>query len=442
MDSIKETNEVAGVGVVVGVDVDLFGENLPSMEKIASWAEYVMSDSSLIRQFSERVEEYISNSLAAGIGLFILEKYGQAIETLSKAKDCKEKFLYMGQALCKTGDFAEAVKAFQKSLKFGADSLDVDLKIVSAYRHAKDYEAAEKLLDKCRNFKNVNAEYHYQLGRFQESVGQYSQALDNFKKALELAPNNKKILFHLAYRCDLSGFEDEAVDYYKQITKTPPVHINALLNLAVLYEDVDEFDKASDCIEMVLEHHPNHQRALLFDKDIESSKTMFHDEEKEQRRSRKNQILETPISDFELSVRSRNCLRKMHIYTLGDLLNITESELLSYKNFGETSLKEIKVILESKNLSLGAMSIEASEAEDEDDYEMSDENGLLTKSIDELRLSVRARKCLQKLNLHSLGELTRKTEAELLGCKNFGVTSLNEIKKALGQLGLSLRTLD
>jgi len=66
----------------------------------------------------------------------------------------------------------------------------------------------------------------------------------------------------------------------------------------------------------------------------------------------------------------------------------------------------------------------------------------LSKSVEELRLSVRSRKCLQKLNLHTLGDLTRRTEAELLGCKNFGVTSLNEIKKALDKIGLLLRNLD
>jgi len=442
MDSNNETNEVAEVNDVVSIDVDLFGKDLPSMEQIASLTDYVMSDSGLISQFAQTVEENISKSLPAGIGLFILGKTTQAIEKLNKAKDCKEKFIYLGLALRKAQQFEKSIKALQKSLKSGADSLDINLKIVSTYRHAKDFEAAEKQLAECANFENVNAEYHYQLARLQESLGLYSTAIDNFKKALELAPDDKKILFHLAYRCDLSGFEEEAIDYYKQIAKTVPIYVNALLNLAVLYEDIDEFDKASDCIEMVLMHHPNHQRAQLFDKDIESSKTMFYDEEKEKKKSRKNQILETPISDFELSVRSRNCLRKMNIFTLGDLLNITEAELLSYKNFGETSLKEIKVILDTKGLNLGSLSNQTSELGENDDYETSEENGLLTKTIDELRLSVRARKCLQKLSLRTLGELTRKTEAELLGCKNFGVTSLNEIKKSMNQLGLSMRTLD
>jgi DNA-directed RNA polymerase subunit alpha len=204
-----------------------------------------------------------------------------------------------------------------------------------------------------------------------------------------------------------------------------------------------EFDKASRCADKVLEFHPNHQRAIMFKKDVDSSKTMFYDEEKEKRRTRKNQILETPISDFELSVRSRNCLKKMNIDTLGDLLNITETELLSYKNFGETSLGEIKAILEPRGLHLGMALDEQQFATAETPEEIDEEEqGVLNKPIEDLQLSVRCRKGLQKLNIRTIGDLTRTTEAELLGCKNFGVTSLNEITKAIGNIGLSLRSLD
>jgi len=44
---------------------------------------------------------------------------------------------------------------------------------------------------------------------------------------------------------------------------------------------------------------------------------MVYDEETEKKKTRKMQILETPLSDFELSVRSRNCLKKMNLNTLG-----------------------------------------------------------------------------------------------------------------------------
>ena len=65
----------------------------------------------------------------------------------------------------------------------------------------------------------------------------------------------------------------------------------------------------------------------------------------------------------------------------------------------------------------------------------------MSATVSELQLSVRSRKCLQRLNINSIGELVRCTEAELLGCKNFGLTSLYEIKQRLKDKSLSLRVL-
>jgi DNA-directed RNA polymerase subunit alpha len=57
-------------------------------------------------------------------------------------------------------------------------------------------------------------------------------------------------------------------------------------------------------------------------------------------------------------------------------------------------------------------------------------------------LSVRARRALQLLGVQSIGELAARTEAELMGVKNFGQNSLDEIKRKLVEMGLSLRELD
>ncbi len=430
--------------------IDLFADNLPSMEEIRKLSDYVNSSEKRRADFSERLEANMSGtgqkaSLAQGIGLFILGRSAEAAQKLAKGKDCREKFLYQAFALRRTGAYDEAIKSLQDSLGHGAEKLEVGLEKACTYRHAGDFAAATKELKSCANLENVSAEYHYQLARLQEAQGLYEKAIDSHKTALELAPSHQRTLFHLAYRCDLSGEEEAAIEYYKRIVSGSSVSVSALLNLAVLYEDANRLDEATRCVGTVLESYPNHGRAILFKKDIESSKTMFYDEEREKKNTRKNQILETPISDFELSVRSRNCLKKMKIETLGDLLNITEAELLSYKNFGETSLREIKQILDPKGLTLG-MALEDKSAvpaeEDDQIVAQSEDEGLRHKSVDDLKLSVRARKCLQKLNIRTIGELIGKTDAELLGCKNFGVTSLNEINKALADLGLSLRSLD
>jgi DNA-directed RNA polymerase subunit alpha len=440
-----------GLVMEQGIGIDLFAENLPSLEQIKTLSEFVHASEKNRIGFKEQLEANVSKTgpkpcLAAGIGLFILGRSLEAAEKLSKAADCKEKFIYLAFALRRMYKYDEAIENLNNSLAHGADKLYIAAEKAATYRHAGKLDAAAKELKACANLANVSAEYHYQLARLQEAQGLYDEATANYKTALNLSPNHQRSLFHLAFRCDLASNEEAAIGYYRQITSGSPVYVSALLNLAVLYEDNGELDKATQCVNSVLETHPNHQRALLFKKDIESSKTMYYDEEKEKKKTRKNQILETPISDFELSVRSRNCLKKMKIETIGDLLNISEAELLSYKNFGETSLREIKAILDSKGLHLG-MALEEKQlsmaVETLDKAVVEDtEKGLRSKSVDDLQLSVRARKCLQKLNVRTLGELTARTDAELLGCKNFGVTSLNEIKKALTDLGLSLRNLD
>lgn len=65
-------------------------------------------------------------------------------------------------------------------------------------------------------------------------------------------------------------------------------------------------------------------------------------------------------------------------------------------------------------------------------------NNWLTKSVEELELSVRANNCLRNANITTIGELVQRTEAELMKTKNFGKKSLQEIKDELARIGLTL----
>jgi DNA-directed RNA polymerase subunit alpha len=162
--------------------------------------------------------------------------------------------------------------------------------------------------------------------------------------------------------------------------------------------------------------------------------------------ARRDALMDTPVTDFELSVRARNCLKKMQIRTLGDLLRISEAELLSYKNFGETSLVEIKNMLSAKGLRLGQQLDRGHY--DKIRVEMLEKlkgtvgEEILNKALTQFELSVRARKAIQLLGIQTVGDLAARTEAELMGVKNFGQTSLDELKQILALNGLTLRQLD
>src|SRR5437016_4317977 len=68
---------------------------------------------------------------------------------------------------------------------------------------------------------------------------------------------------------------------------------------------------------------------------------------------------------------------------------------------------------------------------------MNQMNEVLNRSVEELELSVRSYNCLKNANIQTIGDLVHKTEAEMLGTKNFGRKSLNQIEKIRGGLGLT-----
>ncbi len=64
-------------------------------------------------------------------------------------------------------------------------------------------------------------------------------------------------------------------------------------------------------------------------------------------------LLNTPVEELELSVRSSNCLKNANIRTIGELTKKTEDDIAKTRNFGKKSLTEIKEKLLEWNLTLG-----------------------------------------------------------------------------------------
>ena len=64
-------------------------------------------------------------------------------------------------------------------------------------------------------------------------------------------------------------------------------------------------------------------------------------------------LLQTPVEELELSVRSSNCLKNANIRTIGELTKKTEDDIAKTRNFGKKSLAEIKEKLQEWNLTLG-----------------------------------------------------------------------------------------
>lgn len=421
----------------------LFGEvtlaNYPQLRDAA------LTNEANTRQLEKLVEELDGKSspkasAKKGIALWILGRTQAALDALEASHPQEEiASLFLGRAYLDLERPKMAKVKFREGLAKHPDSQPIAYGLVGAMLRLGELDEAKEVLDRAEKRFGSNADTTFLRAFHAELVGDYDEARQLYHKAMQLDHNHAEAAFRLAHWHQTWGDEDEALDLYEQLRGAQPTYAHALLNLGNLYEDMQRYDQAVECYREVLASIPNHPRALMFLSDAMSSRTMFYDEDGERRADRQSAVLKIPVTDFELSVRSRNCLNKMNIKTLGDLIQMTEPELLAHKNFGETSLMEVKQMLAQKGLRLGQGKIDGGGALPAPPKPVEVSQEVLNQHIDSLDLSVRSRKCMERLGINTIGALIGRTEAELLSAKNFGQTSLNEIKQRLEERGLRLK---
>ncbi|MBN1808737.1 MAG: tetratricopeptide repeat protein [Planctomycetes bacterium] len=379
---------------------------------------------------------------AEAIAKWIMDDIDGFKESVKKSGSALARFL-RGMREFEDGEKEAAIsncKAVAKELK---DSWAVP-QIVELLIRARELDEAEKLLKNVPGEIEGHAQVEYLAGRICEMRYDWVGALEKYDAALEKSPGHPHAAFRKAYILDLRGEDNEALEAYREAGLSKNRFVGALVNMGLLYEDKGELDKAITCFKEALRVLPTDRRVALYLTAATEATQEVYDEAERKEMERVRKLLRTPLAEFELSVRSRNCLSRMGLNTLWDLVQKTEAELLSHKNFGETSLREIKQLLASRGLRLGMsremtaqravrhMLTTATEGSAVDPE-------LLDQPVSSLNLSVRASNGLEALGLETLGELIKMTDEDLLGIKNFGLVSLNEVKMKLSSLGLSFR---
>ena len=418
-------NEITEISRVIGEDYSQFKVLKDAVEELAS-----------------REDRTPATAVRLGVGYFVLGQYRESAQTLASADGGALAYFYLGRSQFELKKYDGAIASYQSAQTGGYGPDLCALAVAESQRRQGDVAGSLATLDNLFGAVEQTAEYLYQRAcTVAASSGDRDEVTRLLERAVEADGFHPGALFGLALENDRQGNDSVAMEYYTRAASRFPAHVGSLLNLGIMHEDAQDYGKAQQCYLRILEVYPTNERARLYLIDSQASSDEFYDEEAQKRRDRLTQVLAIPVTDFELSVRSRNCLQKMGIFTLGDLARCSEQELLSSKNFGETSLDEIRAMLTSKGLQLGQLAHEKAPPEPEiDTTDMSDDElAILERPISDLNLSVRARKCMVRLGLNTIGELVRRTGDDLLECKNFGVTSLTEVREKLTPIELKLR---
>ena len=395
----------------------------------------------LLANFERDLEGSLPKEEAAvrrGTFLWALGREGQAEDLLRHRRQAPRACVLIGQMRLEHGEAKEAAELFAAAAHGASDSAVALVSQAESLRRLGQLKEAAEVTARAAKHSPSAGEVLYMQGRLAEEQGDQQKALDLYEAALKTDPDNPEANFRSAWVLDLRGLEEEAMERYRRVAGRSSLYASALTNLGLLHDERGEFEQSIACFEQVLRLEPNNERVRLYLSDAMASTEMYYDEAQEKEQERMETLLRTQLTDFEMSVRSRNCVARLGAKTLGDLIRHTEEDLLSHKNFGETSLQEIKDLLASKGLYLGMGRDEERRRRARARLGPSD-NPVLNRPVADLGLSVRGRACMQKMGVITIGDLVARSEKELLGVKNFGQTSLREVRDKLAAMGLTLK---
>jgi DNA-directed RNA polymerase subunit alpha len=349
-----------------------------------------------LTEISRGVDQSAAEALLARLGIasFVLARHEDADRFLRGVKTDGLAICYHAHSLSSLERHAEAAQRYEEAGKAGYDHIDATLRRAGCLRAQGRIDEAEQMLRSVAASAASRAEYSFQMGCIWADRGDALTAVEYFERAVDMDGHHARALFWLAAENSLRGNDEESIKLYERSLSRPPYFVGALLNLGLLYEDHERYQTAAFCFQRVLDFDPNNERALLYLKDIEATHNM----------------------------------------------HVTEEQLLAGKNFGETSLTEIRELLAAHSLHIGLHLHKMHSRESFTDTNLTpEEQATMNRPISDLNLSVRSRKCMTRLAIQTLGQILQRTPDELLASRNFGVTSLNEIRAKLLEMGLKLR---
>jgi hypothetical protein len=173
------------------------------------------------------------------------------------------------------------------------------------------------------------------------------------------------------------------------------------------------------------------------------------------------------LENLNLPIRAKECVKKLKIDYVVELVQMRESEFIKMSNLGPITLDKIRKEIEkygfylgmhikdwpTDNAEKGLISLEGSLNYSSPEKfkqhtkkiissasatNLNDKLGFLSIRVDELDFSVRVSNCLEDLRVVYIRDLVCKSEAQLLGTRNFGRTSLSEVKDKLKKFRLQL----
>lgn len=168
----------------------------------------------------------------------------------------------LGEFYKNSGDLANAVVELEAVVRLKPERFATNFNLAMVYKSLKQYANAERIFFSLMAENPGVVSIYYNLGNMYVQMSDYPEAIRWFEKALEINPESREFAHNLALARlksgDLAGAEDELLT----IIKKYPGYVRARENLAFLYLEMKEPQKAVSIFQAMLEDDPHQANTL------------------------------------------------------------------------------------------------------------------------------------------------------------------------------------
>lgn len=222
----------------------------------------------------------IKEMLKAGKQHFEHKRYDEAEHYLRKVVDDNPRyadvFNMLGVISHVEGKFASAIDCFEKALKINPRYTEAILNLAVLYNDLGQYDKAKALYTRLKGRKGQTtftiepvlrgklSNLHADIGDIYRSIGLFSLAIEEYKKALTLNPTYVDIRTKLGQALRENGRSNDSLLQLQEVLKKKPKYSPALIQLGVTFYTMDKVSDAKKAWKKALEGEPGNEYARMY----------------------------------------------------------------------------------------------------------------------------------------------------------------------------------
>ncbi len=195
---------------------------------------------------------------------------------IADKKEFADVYNMLGVINHQGGEFNRAITYFQKALKINTNYTEAMLNLSVLYNDLGEYKQARALVAKSKKeskktrdqldpfLKGKLANKHAEVGDLYRGVGIYDRAVQEYKRALELAPNFYDIRNRLGICLRELGKKKDALKEFQKIAKEKPSYMEAQVQLGVTYYSLAQKKEARNVWNKLAAKNPKHELVRMY----------------------------------------------------------------------------------------------------------------------------------------------------------------------------------